>query len=301
LEVGEAKVVSAGIEITIFRKKNGVLSKRISLGKDGKVKSDGSECRMSAGTAQRFKLDGVGSLADLIEQMPSNEALALGRLRLDLPAQVKVVLARDLDDKTPTDVIARTKEHLHFAPDTPAYMLLDYDRKGQSAAVTTKLKEAGGFWYAVIEVVPGLANAARVVRRSTSAGLYSKRTPDEWLPGGAGRHIYIAVRDGTDIERAPTTLHDRLWLAGYGYYVVGAIGQMLDRSIIDAAVYGPERLVFEGAPVLEPPVAQDSRERRPQAHEGDIIDTVVAIPALSEAEQTRVVELKAQAGVSCQT
>lgn len=284
--------MNAGIEITIFRKKNGVLSKRISLSKDGKVDFDGSECRMAAGMARRFKLDGVGSLADLIEQMPSDEALALGRLRADLPNKVKVVLARELDSKTPNDVIARTTEHLHFAPGAPAYMLLDYDRKGQAAAVTAKLKEVGGFWAAIITVAPELTNAAQVARRSTSAGLYNKRT-EEWLPGGAGQHIYIAVKDGADIERALTTLNDRLWLAGYGYIVVGAIGQLLERSIIDAGVYGPERLVFEGAPVLEPPVAQDSKERRPRAYEGDIIDTVAAIPSLSEAEQTRVAELKA--------
>jgi hypothetical protein len=286
--------MSAGIEITIFRKKNGVLSKRISLGKDGKIESDGSECRMAEGTGRRIKLDGVGSLAEFIDQMSSQEALALGRLRTDLPEQVRVVTKGALHDKTPGDVIARTTDYLHFAAGAPAYMLLDFDRKGQPAEVTAKLKEAGSFWSAVIQVVPGLANAARVERHSTSAGLY-RRDTQEWLRGSAGEHVYVAVKDGTDIERALTTLRDRLWLAGYGYFVVGAIGQLLDRSIIDAAVFGPERLVFEGAPILIPPVAQDRKKRLPQAHDGDIIDTTVAIPSLSEAEQTRVAQLKAAA------
>jgi putative DNA primase/helicase len=83
-----------------------------------------------------------------------------------------------------------------------------------------------------------------------------------------------------------------LWLAGYGYFVIGAIGQLLDRSIIDAAVYGAERLVFEGPPILVPPVEQAQEARRPKVHNGDIIDSLRAIPELTEQERKLVDELK---------
>jgi hypothetical protein len=115
------------VEITVFRKQHGVLSKRISLNKEGNVKSDGSECRMAEGSARRVKLENVDALADLIEQMPSDQALALGQLRAESPEKVKVILARDLNGKTPADVIARTAEYLRFEPGAPAYMLLDHD------------------------------------------------------------------------------------------------------------------------------------------------------------------------------
>jgi hypothetical protein len=249
---------------------------------------------MAEGEARRVKLNGVDSLAALIEDMRTNEALVLGRLRADLPDRVNVVLARELNGEKGSDVIARTGEYLLFAPGAAAYLLLDYDKKGQSAEVSAKLKEAGGFWEAVTAAIPTLGTAAHVRRQSTSAGLYNQET-ERWLRRKAGEHIYIAVKDGADIERALKTLHERLWLAGLGYYVVGAAGQLLDRSIIDAAVYGPERLVFEGAPVLVPPVAQDEDERRPEAHDGDIIDTVEAIPPLSDEEKARLAELKAVA------
>jgi hypothetical protein len=108
------------------------------------------------------------------------------------------------------------------------------------------------------------------------------------------QHIYIAVRDGTDIKRALNTLHERLWLAGYGYYAVSASGQLLDRSIIDASVYGPERLVFEGAPILEPPVAQSRDERKPKAYDGTVVDTTAILPPLTVTEATRLRVLKAQ-------
>jgi hypothetical protein len=282
------------VEITVFRKTHGVLSKRISLNKEGKVKSDGSECRMAEGSARRVKLESVDALADLIEQMPSDEALALGQLRTQLPDKVKVVLARDLNGEIPADIIARTAEYLRFETGAPAYMLLDHDVKGQPREVAYKLKELGGFWKAIITVVPKLAKAARVTRKSTSAGLYHRKT-NEWLGSTAGQHVYIAVKDGGDIKRALETLRDRLWLSGLGYYVVGAAGQLLDRAIIDAGVFGPERLVFEGAPILVPPVAQDKAERQPQVHGGVIIDTAVGIAPLSDDERGRVSQLKAAA------
>src|SRR5215471_2981603 len=183
------------VEITVFRKRHGVLSKRISLDKEGGVESDGSECRMAEGSAHRVQLNSVNELADLIEQMPSDEALALGHLRAELPDKVRVILARDLNGKTPADVIARTTEYLRFEPGAPTYMLLDHDVKEQPREVADKLKELGGFWNAITKVVPEFAKAARVTRRSTSAGLYHSKT-DKWLGSTAGQHVYIPVKDG---------------------------------------------------------------------------------------------------------
>jgi hypothetical protein len=282
------------VEITVFRKQHGVLSKRISLNKERNVKSDGSECRMTEGSARRVKLASVDALADLIEQMPSDEALALGQLRTELPEKVRVILARDLNDNTPADVIARTTEYIRYEPGASAYMLLDHDLKGQPREVADKLKGLGGFWKAIITVVPELAKTARVTRSSTSAGLFHRKT-NEWLGSTAGQHVYVAVKDGSDIKRALETLRDRLWLSGLGYYVLGVGGQLLDRAIIDAGVFGPERLVFEGAPILVPPVAQEEEERQPQAYAGETVDTLVAIPPLGDDERTRVSQLKAAA------
>jgi hypothetical protein len=52
---------TAGTEITVFTKTGGPLTKKITLGKSGKVVSDGSACKMSEGKAQR-----VGSTASRI-------------------------------------------------------------------------------------------------------------------------------------------------------------------------------------------------------------------------------------------
>jgi hypothetical protein len=56
-------------------------------------------------------------------------------------------------------------------------------------------------------------------------------------------------------------------------------------------VGSPERLVFEGAPVLVPPLVQDAAARRPNATEGSALDTLAAMPPLTIAETARLREL----------
>src|SRR5262249_9601479 len=93
-------------EITMFEKHGGVLSKRIWLDASGKVCSDGSACVMTHGSARRVEISDIRAYADLVNACGSNEALALGRLKHGLPAQVKVVTADKLNGAH--DVIART-------------------------------------------------------------------------------------------------------------------------------------------------------------------------------------------------
>ena len=126
------------------------------------------------GTGTSGSLKGAAELAELIEPMGSSEALALGRLRTGLHDKVRVIRKDELDDATPSGTIARTTDHIVFAPGKPAFLLLDHDRKGMPREVRDKLKEAKGFWRAVTSAVPALASAARVERCSTSAGTLSQ-------------------------------------------------------------------------------------------------------------------------------
>jgi hypothetical protein len=77
-----------------------------------------------------------------------------------------------------------------------------------------------------------------------------------------------------------------------GWYIVSTSGALLDRSIIDWTVGGPEHLLFEGGPVLVPPLQQDKKSRHPLAIEGAMLDTVAICPPLSIVEQSRLNELK---------
>ena len=247
---------------------------------------------MSRGVARRVEVADIQQFAALIE-LPPHQAIALGTLRAGLPDQVEVVTKKLLNGVAQPDIIARTGDAIVYREGQPAFALLDFDTKGMPPDVAAKLKRLGGFWEALLSVLPALSSVARVTRLSTSAGLFRSDT-GERLQGSDGLHVYLWVRDGTDVERFLRALHDRCRRAGLGWIMVGAAGQLLERSVIDRMVGGPERLVFEGGPILAPPLQQDRESRRPVAVDGDVLDTLAVCPPLSIVETAKLDELRAR-------
>ena len=287
------------LEVTRIRKHGGPLTKQISLRPDGTIFSDGSSCVMSRGSAERVRFtEPMRGFADLIHSLEPSEAVALGTLRPGLPDAVSITTQDKLaqaNGSAPHDLIARNGTHIVYRPDMPALALIDIDTKGMPDAVRDRIREAGGFWPALLRVVPAMGEAPRVVRKSTSAGIIRTDTGAS-IAGSNGRHIFLHVRDGGDVERFLRTLHERCWLHGLGWHMVGAGGQLLDRSLVDRMVYSPERLVFEGAPVLSPPLYQDHAARAPEVHDGEPLDTAEACPSLTIVETSAVREAKAKSG-----
>ena len=95
------------IEITILTKAGGPLTKHISLTADGSIKRDGGACVMARGVASRLAIASAADLAEVIDGLTTNQALALGALRAGLPDEVKVVTKAKLNGARP-DVIARS-------------------------------------------------------------------------------------------------------------------------------------------------------------------------------------------------
>jgi hypothetical protein len=277
---------SSVIELALLTS-DGPFTKTISLAPDGTLKKDAAGGVMSHGTAERICLAGVAELGPLIEGLTSNQALALGTLRADLPDKVEVTTKRRLlKGVARPDVIARTNADIVYRG--PAFALLDYDSKGMPAAVRIELERVDGFLGALLMVLPKLKSTALLVRRSTSAGLWRADTR-EALPGSDG---LVEVKDGADSERFLRALHDRCWLHGFGWMVVSAAGTLLERSIVDRMVFAPSRPVFEGPPVLIAPVQQ--KRRRPVVVAGRALDTKATCQSLTIVEQARLRELKAR-------
>jgi hypothetical protein len=107
------------IELTVFQKIDGPLTKRISLGPDGDIRSDGSACVMSRGTAKRFTFADIAQFATLIEHLGPHQAIALGGLRPDLPDEVSVTTKRKLNGAQEPAIIARTATTSSFGPANP--------------------------------------------------------------------------------------------------------------------------------------------------------------------------------------
>jgi hypothetical protein len=275
------------IGLTLLTNYEGRLTKKFWLTPNGTlVKAPGGQ--VTYGSAERIWVTGVAELAQLAEGQTSSQAFALGTLRADLPDKVEVTTKRRLlNGVARPDLIARTNANIVY--DGRSLALLDYDTTGMPVAVRTELERANGFLSALLAVLPDLKDTALLVRRSTSARLWRTDT-GEALPGSDGLHVYLEIVDGTDSARFLKALHDRCWLAGFGWMVVSTSGSLLERSIIDRTVGASGRPVFEGPPVLEPPL----RQRRRQAFvvPGQALDTKAACPPLSLFEQERLKELK---------
>ena len=276
-------------EITVFQKSGEPLTKSIAL-KDGKLVNDSSACRMANGEARRVTIESMAALATLINGFSDREAYALGRLRDGLPERVSVVRADKLNGAD-AGVIARSLDYLVFGADEPGLCLLDYDRKGISPGARARMDECGGsYWDALCDVLPVFETVAAVERASTSSGLRNTETGETFADGG-GRHLAIAVLDASDIPRFLADLHARCWLKGFGWGLISAAGSFLERSIVDKACGSPERLIFEGRPIIRPPLEQTGRLA--QAHDGTVLDTRAQCPPLTETERAALQKLVA--------
>jgi hypothetical protein len=255
------------------------------------VCSDGSQCKMAEGIATRATAETAGELAKLIASCGSDQAFALGKLRDDVAVPAKITTVAKLKDHP--GAIARTREYIDYAAKGPAWALIDFDSKGMPPEVAARIEAGGGMWNALLRVAPGLQRAARVSRVSTSSGLYRQDT-GESVSGSGGVHHYILVEDATDIKPFLCDLHDLCWHNELGWHLIGRAGQLLERSLVDRSVGYGERLCFEGAPVVVPPLAQDLTKRIPKLFEGEAVDTGLIVPRPTEYERHRVKEAKAR-------
>ena len=279
------------VELTKFVKSGEILTKVAKVDASGKIKIDGSQCRMSNGAAYRLPVPSVHVLASTINSLGSNEAIAIGTLKDGVSDGSRVVTKRNLPEPMQAGVIARTKDFVIFPKSMAGYILFDVDTKGMPQSARDRVAALGGAWLAIADAAPKLAGAARVIRKSSSSGISNPETGG--VRDSEGEHIYVLINDATAIPDTLKRIHDMLWLAGLGWYVVGAAGQMLERSLIDTAVGSPERLVFEGAVILTEPLIQSPRPAL--AFEGHVIDIANAVLPWGSRDDDAVREIKQRA------
>ena len=283
-------VVEHVVEITVFTKRSGTLSKSIEL-IDGKIAANADACSMANGVARRVPID-IGALAafaDLINAFTCRDAYALGRIKEGHPAKVRVVATHKLDGGHDPETIARNQAFLGFDISKPGLALLDTDYKAAPEAVRRRIEAAGDVWPILCQVLPQLALVGRVVRASTSSGLRNRDT-GETFPGSGGSHTIIPILDAGDLRRFLYDLFDRMWFAGLGWGMVSGCGSFLERSPIDKYVGTPERLIFEAPPVIKAPLEQ--APRLAVAYPGGALDTLSVCPPLTDAERTEAKRLK---------
>ncbi len=212
------------------------LTKVIGLHADGTMRKE-TAASLSQGTALRVEVNGLEALRDQLDGLTSANAVAWGVTR---DAQATLCTQSDLAAQE-QGAIARTRAHFEFRH-APGLMMLDHD------GVPNGSLSLDQFLARLLTASPALTNAPMLARPSASAGCLR---PDGQMLTPLDRHrLYIAVKDASLIPEAGRALADLLWAAGDGWIVVSKSGQALLRSLVDAAVWQPERLDFAGPPVL---------------------------------------------------
>lgn len=273
------------VEFTIVEKADERLSKSYAIGPNGKLVADGSECGIVSGRMLRAYVRSLDDLQTGIAKLKPNQALVTGKMNAELGECALFVAKIFLQSGAfASDVVTRSQAHIAHRENKPGLALIDHDKKDAPPAVAARMEEVGGLDAALALLDPQLATVGFAERASTSTGIYNAETGEEF-PGSGGTHRYAIAKDSADVPRYLKALVQRGWLHGLTDYVIGKGGQLLERSIIDASVGSPERLVFEAPPALTPPLKQ--RERAMTVRPGEWLDTA-ALPDLTLAEQAKI-------------
>ena len=108
-------------EITLIKKggPHPVMSKRIFLNERGEVCSDGSQCLMARGAAERAAAETASELASHIAACGSGQAIVLGALRADVHGPAAITTPSKL--KESPGAITRSREYIDYVPGRPGW------------------------------------------------------------------------------------------------------------------------------------------------------------------------------------
>ncbi len=215
------------------------LTKRFFRTTEGTLEKT-SIANLYAGCCQRISLSGLAEFSALLDGLESHQAMLYGVPK----GRQEARLVTEAERANHPDAISRTRQCFEF-PQGPAIWMLDYDPPGDHQPLTPE---------ELIATARGLARCLDKVpllwRASVSSGIASE--DGRITEGISGQRIYIPVVDARLIPEAGQALLDLLWARGHGYIKIGKAGQALERTLVDASVWQPERLDFAAPPVLGP-------------------------------------------------
>ncbi|MBX9629566.1 MAG: ATP-binding protein [Burkholderiales bacterium] len=202
------------------------------------------------GTVQRVEIASLERLQAVLDALEPTQAVAYG-----IAEQARARVVTKVALRSSPGAVARDRKHFAF-PAGPGILMIDHDPQPGSTPVTPEELRA-----ALIQACPPLAAARMLWRPSASSYLVDELTGEE-VHGLRGQRLYVIVANAADIPRAGAALYERLWASGVGWFAVSRAGTLLDRNLIDKAVYAPEHLDFAAGAVCEPPLVRGRVEGR---------------------------------------
>jgi hypothetical protein len=229
-----------------------ILTKTISL-EDGGLKKTTSG-NFAEGTAEELYVITLNDFFNARKALKLNQALGFGVAREGVEVEITTnEKYQKLTNKT--GQAARTKEHFMWSEDGGGMLMIDYDPpKGGASVTREELVEA------MYAAVPALKDVPFLWTTSAGSCIYNSGT-NEQLLGIEGQRLYIPVKDASDIPEAGNRLYNLLWLSGYGRFDISASGSLLNRSLIDSAVWETNRLDFAAGAKCIPPLEQRSEHK----------------------------------------
>ena len=229
-----------GCELTLLRNNLGNATKIFDLDDKGKLRKR-SAANIYEGEAERVTISGLLDLKELIENLPSSSALCFGTAEKE---KARLLTQETLRAGSYPDAIARDRDHFSFRRGQPGILMLDCDaHPGKSALSWQEIDQI------IAQIVPSWSETQRLWRASSSAFIYSSEGSE--LIGKGGWRCYVMVDDASAILAVGAYIYQRLWDLGHGHILISKAGRPLDRSLVDAAIWQPERVDFAAEPVLE--------------------------------------------------
>ena len=251
-----------------------VLTKKIELNGNGGV-SKSSVAYPATTKAETVEMP-LDKMPEFISSLEKDKALVHG-INNDAGNKPYSIVksGREQPEKR---IYARSKQWMKYPEH--ALIMIDIDEQTEGRCFPHRDVKTDDVLTILNDVVPGFKDAAKLIVPSTSAGIYAG---DELMTSDSNVHVYLFVKDGSDIERFGKTLLKRLWLAGHGHIALNKIGSMLERCIIDTAVFSPERLDFVAGPILGDGLTEKKTE--PKYIDGGYLDTTALLDLTPEEEQ----------------
>jgi hypothetical protein len=241
------------IKLTVLTgQKDARLTKAFTKNSTGNITKD-STPSFSCGSAEQRTIISLKQLQTEIENLKQSQAICLGGF--DKPICEVVPKSQLTPDKEQAGVRARSKEHMKEFNNGIA--LLDYDPNPYMPK-QLQCRSAADLMNKLATAIPVLRDVGYLGVDSSSAGIIDSATGNSFETAG-GLHVYVSI-SGNSLKEFRRFIEVKLWNAGMGYIAFGRNGSMLTRTIVDLAVFSPERLIYEASPVLGEGIEKQARQ-----------------------------------------
>lgn len=276
----------------ITSEKPQILTKVYTVDGQGTLQNPQTKANLVKGKAQIHTATSMAEFVKIRSNLATNQALMMGVFSGAACGNSLDVYSQKEYERLgkPQGAVTRQNKNCEWSNGS-GLMMLDYDPQGDETPLSREQ-----FISTVSKFIP--------LNETSFAHCYSSSSfifvDGVQVRGAKGQRIYVAVKDAGDIERAAKVLFDRLWLAGFGFYVVSEAGSLLERSVIDSSVFQTSRLDFAAGAACGERVTQQHPE--PIVNEGSFLDTKQVLKDLTPAElaELEVIKRKAKLDIAPQ-